>query len=205
MFRLRPFLFLKVIFLARGVCSYTHAVWRTKLCSAVKRKCEWERFWDVDKEEGREIGGVFNFAVSKPPYNSARPPITGRGEWRGEREWSALRFGWASRGLWQPAAGLSPMSSSSSLNYEGSGMAASLITMTDCPSFGISQTVIVACVGYEGKEEAHFSLVFPFLSLHENSQKLKSDWLERREMFHDLARQNWWKARDRWCCTDGAL
>lgn len=70
-----------------------------------------------------------------------------------EREWSVLRFGCASGGLWQPAAGLSPMSSSSSLNYEGSGMAASLITMTDCPSVGISQMVIVACVGYKGKEE----------------------------------------------------
>lgn len=64
--------------------------------------------------------------------------------------------------------------------------------MTDCPSVGVSQTVIVACVGYKGKEEAHFSLVFPFLSLHENSQRLRSDWLERKEMFHDLARQNWW-------------
>lgn len=25
----------------------------------MKRKCEWERFWDVDKEEGRERGGSF--------------------------------------------------------------------------------------------------------------------------------------------------
>lgn len=70
------------------------------------------------------------------------------------------------------------MSSNSSLNYEGWGMAASLITMTDCPSVGISQTVIVVSVGYKGKEEGHFSLAFPFLSLHENSQRLGSDWLE---------------------------
>lgn len=76
-------------------------------------------------------------------------------------------------------------------------MAASLITMTDCPSDGISQTVIVVCVGYEGKEEGHFSLAFPSLSLHENSQRLRSDWLGRKEMFHDLARQSWWEARDR--------
>lgn len=39
-----------------------------------------------------------------------------------------------------------PMSSSSSLNYEGPGMAASLITMTDCLSVGISQMVIVMYV-----------------------------------------------------------
>lgn len=76
-------------------------------------------------------------------------------------------------------------------------MAASLITMTDCPSVGISQMVIVVLVGCEGKEEGHFSLAFPFLSLHENSHRLGSDWLEGKEMFHDLARQNWWKARDR--------
>lgn len=75
MFRLNTFKKKKkAIFSAQGICFCTHAVWRTKLCSAVKRKCEWERFWDVDKEEGREmvvvvvvVRGGFNFAVSQPP------------------------------------------------------------------------------------------------------------------------------------------
>lgn len=76
-------------------------------------------------------------------------------------------------------------------------MAAGLITVTDCPSVGISQMVIVVCVGYKGKEEGYCSLAFPFLPLLANSQSLRSDWLERKGMFHDLARQSWWKARDR--------
>ena len=93
--------------------------------------------------------------------------------------------------LWQAAAGLSlPTSSSSRLSYEGSGTAASLITMTDCSSVGISHMVIVVCacvrvrvcvcVEHSEEEEGHYSLAFPFLSLLENSQRLRSDWLERK-------------------------
>lgn len=48
--------------------------WRTKLCSAVKRKCEWERFWDVDKEEGREIGGGEFLICSQPASPTPLPP-----------------------------------------------------------------------------------------------------------------------------------
>ena len=101
MFRLRPFLFLKAVFSAQGICFRTHAVWRTKLCSAVKRKCEWERFWDVDKEEGREIGGEFLILQSASPPTLIIllvPPSEGAERRRGrggegEREWPALRFG----------------------------------------------------------------------------------------------------------------
>lgn len=40
-------------------------------------------------------------------------------------------------------------------------MAASLITMTDCPSVGISQMVIVGCVGYKEKEEVPLLIGLP--------------------------------------------
>lgn len=87
------------------------------------------------------------------------------------------------------------MSSSSSLNYEGWATAAGLITVSDCPSVGVSQMAIAACARYEEKE-GHFSLVSQTPFLHENSGRAQYDWLERKEMFHDLASQNRCKARD---------
>lgn len=115
------------------------------------------------------------------------------------------RFGWTRAGLWQQAAGpLTTLSSSSSLNYEGWAKAASLITMSDCPSVGVSQMAIAACAWYKEKE-GHFSLVSRTPFLHENSERTWSDWLERKEMFHDLASQNRCKTREGWGCTDGAL
>lgn len=95
------------------------------------------------------------------------------------------------------------MSSSSSLNYEGWATAASLITVSDCPSVGVSQMAIAACARYE--EEGHFSLVSRTPFLHENNESARSDWLEKKETFHDLASQNRCNARDGWGCTDGAL
>lgn len=95
------------------------------------------------------------------------------------------------------------MSSSSSLNYEGWATAASLITVSDCPSVGVSQMAISACARYE--EEGHFSLVSRTPFLHENNESARSDWLEKKETFHDLASQNRCNARDGWGCTDGAL
>lgn len=75
---------------------------------------------------------------------------------RSQREWPA------SGSSGPPAAGIwLPKSSNSSLNYEGWGMAASLITMTDCPSVGISQMVIVGCVGYKEKEEVPLLIGLP--------------------------------------------
>lgn len=93
-------------------------------------------------------------------------------------------------GFRRASGSLLQLGSQSLHTHEGSGMVASLITMTDCPSVGISQMVIVGCVGYKEKEEGHFSLGFPLLSLLENSQRLGSDWLERKEMSHDLARRD---------------
>ena len=91
------------------------------------------------------------------------------------------------RGSWAlPLA----MSSSPSLNYEACRMAVSLITMTDWPSVGISQTVIVVCTGDERKRGRSLfsigsglslplsrSLSLPFFFLHENSRILSCDWL----------------------------
>ena len=89
------------------------------------------------------------------------------------------------------AAGLSllAMSSSSSLSYEACRMAVSLITMTDWPSVGISQTVIVVCTGDERKgggpssplAPASRSLPLTPFFLHENSRILPCDWLGERK------------------------
>lgn len=113
-------------------------------------------------------GGGEGALILQPAPHTCAGPI----RQRGQRE----RFG-------EPVVAPAP-----SVSYEDWGMAASLITMSDWPSVGISHMVIVVCVGYEEKEEGHFSLASPFLSLHENSLGLGPDWLERKEMFHDLAR-----------------
>lgn len=87
-------------------------------------------------------------------------------------------FGRARGGLRPPAAGLSlPTSSSSSLNYEGWGMAASLITMTDCLSTGVPQTVILVCARYKGKGKGHFSLALAALVCMRTATDLRPDWL----------------------------
>lgn len=169
------------------------------------KKLEWKGrvsgsgFGTWTRRKGGRSGGVFNFADSQAPtsYNSVGHP---------HQRGVAFVEIWLNQG-WAVAAGswaLTTLSSSSSLNYEGWAKAASLITVSDCPSVGVSQMAIAACAWYKEKE-GHFSLVSQTLFLHENSKRTRSDWLERKEMFHDLASQNPCKTREGWGCTGGAV
>ena len=117
---------------------------------------------------GREgdQGEFFNLAVCQSPtsYNSAGHPHQ-----RGVACVIWLNQGWAvAAGSWV----LTTVSSSSSLNYEGWAKAASLITVSDCPSVGVSQTAIAACAWYEEKKG-------PFLIGLPNSF---SAWEQRENM-----------------------
>lgn len=132
----------------------------------------------VGAVSGGRLRGDFNFAAHLiPPTPLARQfcrsPPSGDG--------SGLCFGFLGRargGLRPPAAGLSlPTSSSPSLNYEGWGMAASLITMTDCLSTGVPQTVILVCARYKGKGKGHFSLALAALVCMRTAADSRRDWL----------------------------
>lgn len=94
------------------------------------------------RQGGRE-GDQGEFLI----LQSARPPTSYNSVGHPHQRGVACVEIWLNQG-WAVAAGswaLTTLSSSSSLNYEGWAKAASLITVSDCPSVGVSQMAIAAC------------------------------------------------------------
>lgn len=150
-----------------------------------------------------EVGLVEStFALSQPPYNSGPPSSR---EQLGEgvacvevwvSQWWAVAAGsWAlTTYILQLQPELWRLGNGSRANYNDWLPVCWHFSDGDCR---VEDT--------RGRRRAVSHWLSSFLLLHENSQRLKSDWLHRKEMFHDLVRQSWREARDRWCCTDGGL